>query len=123
MAVYTKISKDELNDFLKNYKFTIAAENSSFPGYTTEKIIHPLSVGSIPIYWGSTTVGEDFNEKAFINLNNFSSTKEAVELIKEIDNDDILYKEILNEPIFKKNEFPACAKPENVLYWLKDKAL
>ncbi|MBC6419575.1 MAG: glycosyltransferase [Prochloron sp. SP5CPC1] len=40
-------------EFLRPYKFTIAFENSSYPGYTTEKIIHPMMARSIPIYWGN----------------------------------------------------------------------
>ena len=38
---------------------TIAFENSSFPGYTTEKIFEPMLEGSIPIYWGNPRVDED----------------------------------------------------------------
>lgn len=37
-------------DFIADYRFSIAFENNSFPGYTTEKIVHPMLVGSIPIY-------------------------------------------------------------------------
>jgi len=43
---------------LADYRFTIAFENACFPGYTTEKLIHPLLAGSIPIYWGNPRVGE-----------------------------------------------------------------
>ena len=44
-------------DFIKDYKFVISFENSSNPGYTTEKLIEPMLVNSIPIYWGNTEVG------------------------------------------------------------------
>lgn len=40
-------------DCLRPYKFTIAFENQSHGHYWTEKIIHPLLAGSVPIYWGS----------------------------------------------------------------------
>lgn len=110
-------------DFLRDYKFTIAAENSSNPGYVTEKIIHPLSVGSIPIYWGSKSVSDDFNDKAFINVHDFDSMEEVLELIKEIDSDNELYNKFLSEPIFKNNEIPACALPENVLHYIEKRIL
>ena len=110
-------------DFLKKYKFTIAAENSSHPGYTTEKIIHPFSVGSIPIYWGSDTVGEHFNESAFINIKKYDSLTTVAELIKEIDNDADLYESYLQEPVFKNNQIPSRFLPHNVLRYIEEEIL
>jgi len=110
-------------DFLRDYKFTIAAENSSNPGYVTEKIIHPLSVGSIPIYWGAENVSSDFNDKTFINVHDFDSMEEVLELIKEIDGNNELYDKFLSEPIFKNNEIPTCALPENVLCYIEENIL
>lgn len=72
-------------EFLSNYKFTIAFENESFPGYTTEKIIHPLLVGSIPIYWGNPLISKEFDESIFINVHSFNSFDDVVEKIIEID--------------------------------------
>jgi hypothetical protein len=91
-------------NFLKDYKFTIAFENSSVEGYTTEKIIQPMLVGSIPIYWGNPRIGEDFNAKSFINLHDFHTIEEAIERIKEIDNDDKLYEQMLREPWLPNNK-------------------
>ena len=43
--------------FQQQYKFSIAYENSSTPGYTTEKIIQALAAGtSEPIYWGNPEI-------------------------------------------------------------------
>ena len=41
------------NQLFKKYKFNICFENSSTPGYVTEKIIQSMYVNSIPIYWGT----------------------------------------------------------------------
>ena len=108
-------------DFLKNYKFTIAFENTSYEGYTTEKLIHPLSVGSIPIYWGSERVGEDFNEKAIINVTKFTGLDEVVDYIEEIDNSDSLYRDILSQPIFNDNKIPDSVLPESVLSFIEER--
>lgn len=43
-------------DFMKDYKFSIAFENSSTNGYVTEKIIQAFSAKTIPIYWGDKTL-------------------------------------------------------------------
>lgn len=85
-------------DFIKDYKFTIAFENSSLSGYTTEKILEPMSVGSLPIYWGNPNVSMDFNSNSFININEFSSIEKAIDEIIRIDKDDDLYIEMLRQP-------------------------
>lgn len=85
-------------EFINNYKFTIAFENSSSNGYTTEKLIQPFLANSIPIYWGNPEVVRDFNPKAFINCNDYKNFDEIIEKIKELDNNDELYLEMLKQP-------------------------
>lgn len=51
-----------------NSLFSISAENATFPGYTTEKLLHPLAAGSIPLYWGNSLVGSEFNINRFIQV-------------------------------------------------------
>lgn len=86
--------------FISQYKFTIAMENSESPGYTTEKLVHPKTADSIPIYWGNPLVHKDWNTKAFINAYDFQNIGQLVEFIKEVDNDDSLYEKMLLEPHF-----------------------
>lgn len=86
--------------YLSRYKFTIAGENITSPYYISEKIIHPLIVGSIPIYIGCKEVAEMINPKAFINCNDYSSFAEVVELVRQIDNDPKLYQEFISQPAF-----------------------
>lgn len=45
----------------KGYKFSIACENSTKSGYTTEKLLCALAADTIPIYWGNPEVAKDFN--------------------------------------------------------------
>ena len=54
------IVKDKLS-FLQQYKFTIAFENSSYPGYTTEKLLQAFVTNTIPIYWGNPLIHKEFN--------------------------------------------------------------
>jgi len=110
-------------DFLKNYKFTIASENSKYDGYTTEKLLHPLSVGSIPIYWGSSRVTEDFNKNCFINVDDFESLEDLVTHIQFVDANKQAYEEYILSPIFTDNKIPDCIKPENVLNFFEEKIL
>ncbi len=89
--------------YLRNYKFTIAYENSSYPGYATEKIYHPMIAGSIPIYWGNPCIHRDFNPRSFVNAHEFSSVDEIVKRVMEIDGDDDLYRRYLDQPWLHDN--------------------
>ncbi len=53
--------------FLQQYKFTIAFENDTFPGYQTEKLYDSMFAESLPIYFGDPNIGDIFNTKSFIN--------------------------------------------------------
>jgi hypothetical protein len=90
-------------DFIKDYKFTMAFENSKSDGYTTEKIIESMIAGSIPIYWGNSKVALDFNPKSFIDVSNFPTYKDAVNHILEVDSNDELYRAYLDEPWFNQD--------------------
>ncbi len=120
-------------DFLRQYKFSVAFENSSYPGYTTEKIYHPMLANSIPIYWGNRLVHKDFNTKSFINYYDFEKKEmekiptlflkipflkkliqiliirprtinSMIKRIIEIDNNDELYEQYLKESWYPENK-------------------
>ena len=55
--------------FESEYKFSIAFENASYSGYTSEKILEAFAAGTVPIYWGDPDIAKVYNSKAFINLN------------------------------------------------------
>jgi hypothetical protein len=90
--------------FLHQYKFNIAFENESAPGYTTEKILDPLLAGAIPIYWGNPDVTTDFAPHSFINAMDFPSTEDLIEAIITIDNDDELFRRYQHAACFPNNE-------------------
>lgn len=74
--------------FCAKYKFNIAFENSCYPGYVTEKIMEPLSVYSVPIYYGAPDVEKDFSENCFIRLRSMDDIEKVVNRIVELDNND-----------------------------------
>ncbi|WP_304246913.1 glycosyltransferase family 10 domain-containing protein [Parabacteroides gordonii] len=86
--------------FLKEYKFTIAIENSSLPGYSTEKILDPFLAQSLPIYWGDPNISSDYNPNSFVNLMDYNSPEEAIEEIIRLDNDDASYLEKVTTPFW-----------------------
>ncbi len=94
---------DDKLKFQSKYKFSIAFENSEYPGYTTEKLVHPKLVDSIPIYWGNPVVDKDWNTKSFINAYDFDNLLDLIDFIKEVDNNDDLWYKILTEPHLNPN--------------------
>lgn len=108
---------------MKKYKFTIAFENSSSNGYTTEKLYQPLQSFSVPIYWGNPLVVRDFNPKAFINCNDFDNDFDAViERVKELDNDPDKYLAMLREKPMQPNfDFEQGKKFEKWLLGIVEK--
>lgn len=95
-------------EFQKKHKFVIAFENSSTPGYTTEKIVHAFAAGAIPIYWGNPEIIKEFNPESFVNCHDFGLTdvgeekviKRIVERVKVLNQDDEEYKKIITTPAF-----------------------
>ncbi len=85
--------------FEMGHKFSIAFENSSRSGYTTEKIVSAIAAKTIPIYWGNPNIAKEFNSKRFINCHDYKNFDEVLERVKQIDANDELYLNMVNAPI------------------------
>lgn len=92
-------------EFELKHKFSIAFENSSRSGYTTEKLTTALLAKTIPIYWGNPDIGKEFNEGRFINCHKYKNFDEVVARVREIDNSDELYLQIINESVIANYDF------------------
>lgn len=91
--------KDKLQ-FIKDYKFTIAFENSAVPGYTTEKLIEPILVKSLPIYFGNPLLYLDFEPDSLVLVESRDDLDQVIDQIMNLDKNDDQYLAIL-----KKNKF------------------
>jgi hypothetical protein len=109
------VTEMEKVEFIKDYKFTIAFENTEYPGYTTEKLVQPMLAYSLPIYCGNPLVDRDFNTKSFLNYSDFPSEENLIERIIEIDQNDALYKDYLQQPYYHNNRANEFVDPENIL--------
>lgn len=87
-------------DFQRKCKFTLCFESTKNEGFVTEKIMDAFYADTIPVYYGSDTVKDVFNENAFINVADYDSWDAVIERIKELDKNDDEYLEMLNQPIF-----------------------
>jgi len=108
---------------LSNYKFSICFENRSYPGYYTEKPFHAKTSGTVPIYFSDKQISNDMNEKAFINYADFNSMDSLVEYVKKVDQDNQLYQQYIEEPLFKNNIIKDEFKPNAVLSFFENTIL
>jgi len=116
-SVYNNVGGkvSDKRSFIQDYKFTIAFENSSYPGYTTEKIFEPMLVHSIPIYWGNPLVCKDFNSESFFNYYDYNDEDELIERIIDIDRNPDEYLNMLSQPYFQNNELNKYVQEDNIL--------
>jgi len=95
-------TSEEFIRFISQYKFMICFENTIEGTYITEKLINPLLARTIPIYFGTNYCQQVFNKNAFLYLEDESdkSYNALLEKIKELDDDDTKYLEMVNQPVF-----------------------
>ena len=67
-----------VKDYLENYKFSIIIENDIDDLWYTEKILNCFSTKTVPIYLGARKIGDVFNEKGIIRVNDWMEIPEVV---------------------------------------------
>lgn len=55
---------------LRNYRYSIVIESIRTEGYFSEKIIDCISQGTVPIYWGTSDIGDIFDPGGIIQFDN-----------------------------------------------------
>jgi hypothetical protein len=102
-------------EFLRKYKFNIAFENESYPGYTSEKLPETFAANSVPVYCGNPLIEREFNREALVNLHDFRSLTEVVDAIVELDRNDALYRQYLAAPVFPNERTTEFIDPQRIL--------
>lgn len=59
---------EEFNNIVKQHKFMISMENSQEDTYITEKVIHGIRAGTVPVYWGSNRIHDYINRDRILTL-------------------------------------------------------
>lgn len=107
-------------NWLAGYRFNLAFENTRRAGWCTEKLVDPLHVNTIPIYWGDPRVKDFFNPESFICRDDFSSDHELAEYVLHVDDTPELYAKYIQATPFYKNA-PNSAYDRNVLLTFFDR--
>ena len=66
---------------LKDYMFSIVIENTKQDYYFTEKLIDALLTGTVPIYYGCPSIGDFFNTKGMIIVDNVNDFMNAIDTL------------------------------------------
>lgn len=107
-------------EFLSSCKFSIQVQSSNLPYFTHEKMIHAFAAKTIPIFFGNDKILEDgFNPESFINCHDYESMSDIVDKIKEIDNNDEMFKYMITQPYFQNNLLPEYFHPDYILSFIK----
>jgi alpha(1,3/1,4) fucosyltransferase len=104
--------------FLQEYRFSFAFENSSYPGYTTEKLFESKSAGTVPIYWGNPRISNEFNPEAFINVHDFSSLQNCIDHILKLNDDPDELNRIRRIPLIPKDRSQDFMDTQELENWL-----
>ena len=80
--------------------------------------MEPMTVNSVPIYWGNPEIGKEFNTKSFINLYDFDSVDDVIDYVIELDKNNEKYLNLLNQPWFCEYKIPENNKIENIKSFL-----
>jgi hypothetical protein len=94
---------DKFYQFISQFKFVIATDNTKIDAYIQEKLFHGYFSQTIPIHWGSDYVPEIFNTDSMVLLkeyNSFNLDKMLEEVISLDTNDEKWLKKV-NEPIYR----------------------
>jgi len=106
---------EEKLDWMSQFKFSIVFENSSYPGYTTEKLFDGFLSNTIPIYWGNPKVNLDFNPAAFINCHDFNNFDGVVAFVQALDQDPLNHAQYLHQPYLPDGKETEFCKEENII--------
>ena len=92
----------EFIDFVSNYKFIVALENTNEEEYITEKILHGLLSKTIPIYWGARTAFKYFNKDRMLYIEDETddAITAVIDTMKSILTDNSKYLDIVNRSVF-----------------------
>lgn len=105
--VTDKWGSDKFYQFISQFKFVIATDNTKIDAYIQEKLFHGYFGQTIPIYWGSEYVPEIFNTDSMILLKDYNpyTLHKMLNEVIYLDTHDEEWLQKANSPIFK-NGFP-----------------
>jgi len=111
--------REKINFFSK-FKFNMSIHLTDTDYIVQEKLLHAFIAGAVPIFHGNKHILEEgFNPESFINLHQYDNLDDFLELVKKIDQDNMLHKKYIESPIFTDNRLPDYFNIDNILNFLE----
>lgn len=105
-------SGEEKIEVLQQYRFCICFENSSIPGYITEKIFACFAAGCVPIYLGAPNILDYIPADCFIDYRSFKNEEELYQYLKNMP--ESRYQEYLKSiSTYLISDQASCFSPTN----------
>lgn len=101
--------------FMRDYRFSIAAENVRSEGYCTEKLMEAFLAGGIPVYAGDPGVACEFNLGAFLEIDACGGYGRLADAVLEAEANPRRRLSMVSEPIFKNDRLPECADEARIM--------
>lgn len=103
--IVARYDTKEFAQIIGQYKFILTFEKFRVDTYITEKITHGFNAHNIPIYWGSTKIGDYFNTKRFINVQEVDdkSIAQVIKKIKFLIENPEVYKMVRSQQVYTNN--------------------
>jgi hypothetical protein len=77
-------------DALRDYRFSVAMENTREDYYYTEKLIDCFLTETVPIYWGCPSIHEVFDSRGMITFESLSELESILDSLSEDQYNDLL---------------------------------
>jgi hypothetical protein len=79
-------------EVIRDYRFTLAFENSLTDDYVTQKFFTPLTVGSVPVYLGAPNIGELAPaDGCYIDVRDFPEPRDLAGVLLQLSADELAY--------------------------------
>lgn len=80
---YTPV--DAKLEALADYRYTIVIENCKQDDYFSEKLIDALATGTVPLYWGTSKVGNYFDISSILRFRNVVDLRDTLETERDVE--------------------------------------
>ena len=92
--------EESTTQWISKYRFCLCYENVLSWNWITEKLVHALFGGTIPIYSGGPNVGDYFNKRRFVCVDDYENADAVMKEIRRLNEDKAAYEEMISQPIF-----------------------
>lgn len=101
--------------FMRDYRFSIAAENARTDGYCTEKIMEAFLAGGIPVYAGDPRVSDEFNPATFLEVDACGGYSGLADAVIRLDADTGKRRRMASESVYIDDRLPECADEGRIM--------